>query len=360
MIHSLDEKHYARALPILDGVEHALALNAVLEGTCPGEVHVDNPDAPRAVFASTPEGHYVVGDSMNEEFRASLQEFITSTVLPDGQAAGWWYFSLHYWPNGWRDALRAMFDPAHVVEESQKFYRLQRPSVDWREGMPSDCHMEHIDEPLLGRAELANVEKLQRWARSNFGSVEGFVKNGFGSCLVKDDDIVSWCMSDCVSGHRCEIGIHTDHRHRRRGLATLTTAATIEHCLSRGLTHVGWHCHTYNRPSAATAEKVGFQYVLDHRMYRVWFNEVDPLLVNGNIRLMRGEFARAAELYDRALCMAERAGPDPAGSRLLRDPRDAARHRYQAACAWALAGDERAARTSLGNAIDASCRQGAY
>jgi hypothetical protein len=75
--------------------------------------------------------------------------------------------------------------------------------------------------------------------------------------MICGDAIVA-CLSDCVSGERCEIGINTDERHRRRGLAALTVAATVNHCLDNGLGLIGWHCLANNTGSRRTAEKVGF------------------------------------------------------------------------------------------------------
>ena len=86
-----------------------------------------------------------------------------------------------------------------------------------------------------------------------------------------------------VSGDRCEIGIHTDERYRRQGFAALTAAAMVQYCLSDGMTHIGWHCHTHNQASAATAEKVGFEHVLDHPLWQVRFREVDSPLVNDGL-----------------------------------------------------------------------------
>lgn len=66
-----------------------------------------------------------------------------------------------------------------------------------------------------------------------------------------------WSIADCVSDDDCEFGIHTHLGYRRRGLAKLATAATVNYCLSRGFTSVGWCCDEYNFGSRRVAEKVG-------------------------------------------------------------------------------------------------------
>ena len=357
MIHRLELSQYERALPVVANVDHALAATAVLEGTCPGQVYVDDVGNPRTVFAVTPEGHWLVGDDSNSKFNTSLEELLANTILPEGVAAGWWYFTLLFWPETWVDKLDGVFESRHIVKDSQKFYTLRRPKADTRAEVPAGFEMARVDGDVLARTDLENVDKVVRWANGNFGSVEAFLRTGFGFCTLHGSDIMSWCMADCVSRDRCEIGIHTDERYRRQGLATLTAAATVDYCLANGVPHIGWHCHSHNRPSAATAEKIGFEHVLDHPLWRVWFNEVDPPLVNGNLAFMGGRFEEAAQCYERALRF---AASGVSRSHLLAGGRDIERYQYQAACARSLAGDRNSALAHLNAAIDASIRQGGY
>ena len=282
MIHRLEQSQYERALPALANVDHALAATAVLEGTCPGDVYVDDVDSPRTVFASTPEGHWLVGDDGSREFTAALEHLLNKTILPEGEAAGWRYVTLIFWPEAWADPLDGMLDPRCVVKDSQRFYALRQLRIEWRVGVLAGYEVVRVDEDLLARTDLRNVDRISRWAKGNFGSLDAFLRTGFGFCTLHGDDIASWCMADCVCGDRCEIGIHTDERYRQRGLATLTAAATVDYCLSNGLTQIGWHCHTSNRPSAATAEKVGFEHILDHPLWLVRLGETAPPPANGD------------------------------------------------------------------------------
>ena len=360
MICKLKESEYERARPVIEGVDHALAVDAVIDGTCPGSVYVDDVDTPRTLFAETPEGHYLVGYEENEAFNRSLQELIVDEILPKGEKEGWWYLLVHYFPNSWEETLDAMFGGRPVVKDYQEFYAFRERRIDWRENVPSGFCMTRVDRELLERTDLTNINRINGWAEGNFGSIEGFVTTGFGFCLLHGDEIVSWCMADCVSGDRSEVGIHTDERYRRRGFATLTLAAAVDHCLSNGLTHIGWHCWSSNSPSAATARKVGFEKVLDHHAFHIWFNEIDSHLVNGNIAFMREEFGEAAAWYEKAFRIVE-ARRDATDSHLLVDREDPVRYYYQAASAWALAGERESALRNVTRALDrSSLRQGAF
>jgi RimJ/RimL family protein N-acetyltransferase len=207
-----------------------------------------------------------------------------------------------------------------------------------------------VDAELLGQDALANIGDLREWAEENFGSRDAFLERGFGRCVVAGDTIASWCLSDCVSGHRCEIGIQTDAKYRRRGLATCAVAATVEHCLTQGLTEIGWHCASANTPSLATALAVGFEKVgeLPYVMAAVY--APDGSLVHANQCLVRGEYREAADWYEKAFAALD--GEGDSKSRVIRDRAARARYHYRAACACAMAGDSEAARNELEQAFN--------
>ena len=62
---------------------------------------------------------------------------------------------------------------------------------------------------------------------------------------------------DAVVERVGDAGLYTAARHRRRGLATITTAAAIEHGLAHGLAVVNWTCAEDNIGSIKIAERVG-------------------------------------------------------------------------------------------------------
>ena len=54
-------------------------------------------------------------------------------------------------------------------------------------------------------------------------SVEDFLAHSFGLCPVHSNEVAGWCMAEYNVGDRCEIGIATTEKHRRKGIARLTT-----------------------------------------------------------------------------------------------------------------------------------------
>ena len=259
--------------PLLCGMEHNLIMAAVVEGTSPGRIWADHADSPRTVLMSTPEGHFVAGECPAGAAARSLRELIQGDILPRGRKAGWEHFCLHYPRSGWDEAIVGVLDGVPGVWDYQQYFVLKELQLDWREGLPEGPAMTRVDERLLGERDLGNIDRLRGWARGSFGSIAGFQEHGFGFCIVHRDEIVSWCMSDCVSAPRCEVGVHTDERYRRQSLAKRAVAAAMEHCLETGLTHIGWHCWSANAASAATARAAGFEKVLNLPGVNVYLTE---------------------------------------------------------------------------------------
>lgn len=353
MIHQLDPSEYHRALPVVEGIEHLLYVHAIIAGVTPGAIYVDDPVNPQRLLVSSPDGHFLVGDENDAAFNDALAEMIKGKIIPAGRAAGWARFNLQYHPNGWEEKLDAVFADTVVVKDYQHFYRFRRPRVDWRERLPAGLQLRRVDADLLQQDHRDNVARLRDHAEDSFGSVEAFLEHGFGFCILQGDDIASWCLCDCAIGSRCEIGIHTDPKYRRRGLATAAAAGAVEYCLSRGFTHIGWHCWSSNHPSAATAERVGFEQVMQHHGIFVWLNPVDGHLANGNLALMRNEFKKAAESYEKAFALRAAQAPDVRKPYLLANRAAEATYYDRAACAWALAGERDAALRNLERALDA-------
>lgn len=193
--------------------------------------------------------------------------------------------------------------------------------------MPPDFEMTQVDSQFLARQDLVNLddvrERITAWA--------DFARDGFGFCLVHGNTIVSQCLADCVSGDACELGIATRRDYRRRGLASLTVAATVEHCLAHQLTKIGWHCWANNRGSQRTAEKVGFEVVSEYPHYD------NGAVAENPDDLTSAEWHAQAEFFERSFEILNQHG---------------ARMAWHAAQARVLAGEHAQALTLLHRAVD--------
>ncbi len=73
MTHRLKRDESDNVIPLQDEIEHALIVKAVAEGTAPGWIVDHDPNLPRTLFASSPEGNYLLGESRNETFNEALE-----------------------------------------------------------------------------------------------------------------------------------------------------------------------------------------------------------------------------------------------------------------------------------------------
>jgi RimJ/RimL family protein N-acetyltransferase len=87
-----------------------------------------------------------------------------------------------------------------------------------------------------------------------------FMEQGIAVGAFDRDRLVAWAITDRVSGKRSELGVYVHPGFRRRGLATLTTAAAVEICLHCGMQQIGWHCGSDHVASRRIAEAVGFTF----------------------------------------------------------------------------------------------------
>ena len=154
-------------------------------------------------------------------------------------------------------------------------------------------------------------------------------------------------------------------RYRRRGLATLAVRATLEQCLARGYTEIGWHCWSNNRASAATALRAGFRQTVEHPVYHAWYNAIDNELVQAKMYLdgpagntmQPVDYAAVAEAYRQAFALIA-ADPALAARTKIWSRQPWRPYFYQSAARAHLhLGDMHAARRYLDQAIEAGMPQ---
>jgi RimJ/RimL family protein N-acetyltransferase len=248
MIFELRLEEYPRIWPIVKELaEYNLFIKTVIEGFTPGRVLVDDVTDPRTTYMDTPEGSFVAGDPGNAEFNSSLRE--KTPYLID--------LSVH--PDSWERKVWEIIKNKAVRRHIYRYYTFEeRRMGDWCSRIPPGYEFRRVDAKTL-ESGLKNIEEVSHCIENTWYSPEEFLEKGFCFIIVHGDTIVSRCNSDCVSGDRCELGIWTASDYRGRGFATLVAAGAVDHCLSQGISRIGWHCIDTNKGSIRVAEKIGFR-----------------------------------------------------------------------------------------------------
>jgi RimJ/RimL family protein N-acetyltransferase len=256
MIFELRLEEYSRIWPIFrELAEYNLFIKTVIKGFTPGRVLVDDAVDPQTAYMDTPEGSFVAGDPENAGFNSALRE--ETPYLID----------LSVNPDSWESKVGEIVRNKGVRRHLYRYYTFEeRKMGDWSSRIPPNYEFRRVNAEILNSG-LKNLDEVSHGIEKNWYSTEEFLEKGFYFIIVHGDAIVSRCNSDCVSGNRCELGVWTAPAYRGRGLATLVAAGTVDYCLSRGISRIGWHCIDTNIGSIRVAEKVGFRRTRDYQSF---------------------------------------------------------------------------------------------
>ncbi|UCF58514.1 MAG: GNAT family N-acetyltransferase [Candidatus Bathyarchaeota archaeon] len=351
MVFRLRENDYTKVRPLFHELEYNLITSAVIERTSPGRIYVDYFTDPRTAFMCTAEGYYLAGYENNNEFNTSLSKLIFEKIFAgDTIRKDETDITMGFHPDSWKDKMPIIFPGRIPLTTARRHYICTELKVDhWRDHVPKGFQVRRIDEKLLRVPHLEIPEHVTGWMKTNWGSVSGFMKKGFGFCTLHDKRIVSWSVADCVSGNACEIGIHTRKDYRRQGLATLTAAAAVDYSLSSGFRQVGWHCDEYNLGSIGVAEKVGFKLERKYIQYYACVNEAHHLEETAQAHFRAKRYKEAIESYEKFFATPQKELPKWFRNVL---PQELGVHYFRVAYAKAAIGEHNGALKYLEKAVD--------
>jgi RimJ/RimL family protein N-acetyltransferase len=153
-------------------------------------------------------------------------------------------------------------EPVHSLSRLE-FYDLDPFSqvlVKFRNQLEIGFTLRSIDRELLERC--AWREDMEFFS----GSLENFLQNDLGICLMRTDEIIVEAYASALGAPYAEIGAITHEPYRGRGYATLTVAYLVEILAQLGY-QCYWSCDFDNPASACVARKLGFGI---ERPYEIW------------------------------------------------------------------------------------------
>lgn len=162
--------------------------------------------------------------------------------------------------DGWKESLEKVYKDSIVKFQRYAFKKnpehLDKNHIKTFLGkLPEGYELKKIDENLANNPSL---QKLSEDFTDQFDSIDDYVNRGLGFCILHQGQVVCGASSYSIYDGGIEIEIDTHPEHRRKGLATVASAALILWCLENGI-YPSWDAA--NLTSVALAEKLG--YVLD-------------------------------------------------------------------------------------------------
>jgi GNAT superfamily N-acetyltransferase len=272
-MYELKVADYDRARAAFQGMEHHLAVQAILEGSVPARIFVDHPMRPRAAFTWRKQRYYLAGATDNQAFNQALERLVVEVIDRQRLASGAGLWVLYYEPEAWELQLVGMLGEYAPMRAERQYYQCRAMQNEWPSLLPGGFEVQLVDRALLERECLANLEGLLNEMASERESTKDFLDKSFGVCVLRGEEIVGWCLSEYNSAGRCEVGIEVLKPYRRRGLGRAMTGALVEHALSEGVSHIGWHCYAGNAASRATARRAGFRRVQDYAVLLIRLQE---------------------------------------------------------------------------------------
>ena len=282
----LQLEEFERVRELFTEVEYNLNCMAVISGINPGRIWVDSKEKPTCGFlVDNVWAYFLAGDPNNKEFNKAIgmilkDELFSQAEKKEGINQGEWV--MYFEDKEWFDKIENEFAIKDPMVLSRYYYVFEKLLVpNWRTEIPEGFVMREIDASLLKEEEIENINEMKWWMKTNYESTEKFLEKGLGVCLIeeKTKTLASWCLSDWSVENKIEIGIVTAHNYRRRGFATLCTAAMVELCQEKNY-QIGWHCGQENEGSWRTAEKVGFVRKKSYIAANGFYKEKDNLTYN--------------------------------------------------------------------------------
>ena len=275
MAFELRPNELKKARSAFHSVRYDLAVESILRGLTTARVFVDSAESPRWALTCFKGKVGLGGEPDNPACGRIANRLLREAFLPELASRGWSTFRLHCNINNWRDQIDLVLKNMTWTEAQRQYWDLHA-SGSTRDLTTPDCLELHpINAALLSRSDLKNLRAVTEEMRSERVSIEDFLQKSFGYCALCGTEIVGWCMSEYNVDNRCELGIATVERYRRRGIATVTGTAVISHAVSRGITDIGWHCWADNEASIRTAQRPGFRKERDYTVHLVNIGSTD-------------------------------------------------------------------------------------
>jgi tetratricopeptide (TPR) repeat protein len=285
---------------LFEPLDYNLSIGSILAGLTPANIFADHPEKPSISLIAYKYHLYLSGSPHNMESIQPLKQLITEIIIPDTTKADLEVIFLQTSSSAWHPFMDDILTGLYPVARQRTYLECTHLHQDWRQLLSDEFTLRTVDHDLLSQSHLGNLDYLKDELCSERPTIDDFLEKSFGFCVLKGDQLASWCLSEYNTGDRCEVGVATVDAFQRQGLATVTTLALIEHSLYLGYRRIGWHSWTNNIPSVALALRTGFKEVHQYSVYLCVLNLAIQFALHGDDH-------RAVKAYPEALTWYEKA-----------------------------------------------------
>ena len=222
-----------------------------------GKIYVTDLEKPKSALAFVGCFAFYAGVPDKELVRHKLDGFVIMT--PQNEK--------------WANCIEECFPDAkkisrYAIKKDTKFDKdLLHKLMD---KLPKGYELKDIDGNIY---DMCLSDPVTRDFVSAFESKEKYLDIGRGVVVIKSGRIVAGASSFARYNEGIEIEVDTAEEERRKGLATVASAALILRCLDEGL-YPSWDAQNMN--SVHLAEKLGYEFDYEYTVYEVSGDEISP------------------------------------------------------------------------------------
>jgi RimJ/RimL family protein N-acetyltransferase len=257
VIFKLDENDFEKMLPLYLNKEVIFPLIlSVIQKKQRGWVFVNNPVEPVSAIIVTKSGFMqLVGTENDKGFESDVFEFFK---LPNPDLPT---YLLWYLPSFQAQKKLDEYIPQYVRRRERVRFVFKNQIENLVQCRPG-FSVRFLERDLIQKVEHFNLDIGSRF----WSSIDDFLENGIGACVIKDDEIVSLCYSACIVNNLAEVDVVTQEEYRGMGLAVIAAQNFMSECVRRGITPT-WDCFVNNVPSMRLAILLGYTKTVAYPFY---------------------------------------------------------------------------------------------
>lgn len=242
MIVKWADEDRSKVRPLFDSHTRARALILPALDQGRGNVWSNSIEAPTVARLQLVMINAVAGDSTNPD-AVELIQMIEPMQLVFGPDDEWTQIIKEQWGDRLGIQQRALFSSESLDLDHLRHLRDQ---------LPEGYKLERMDLETIKRVDKRQAMHIPTF----FGSSEDFFKEGIAYCIKFEEKVV--CMASTFTPFTDEFEIQVDTSdpdHRRKGLATVASAALMVHALEKGIVP---YWDAANEASINLALKLGY------------------------------------------------------------------------------------------------------
>lgn len=260
----LPENRYNKVKNIFKKLSFNLAVRSIIDKNTRGQIYVDKTDEPETALIWNEMTELFVSGKISDEVIKKITNLINQKIIHEANERYIPGFNIYYPSIEWKNKLDNIFIKNKVRKIKREYYEFNNEIYDWEKRKDDNLDLREINCDLLN-SNYKNIEKLNGWVKSFWINGKAFEEKGTGYCLLKNDQIVSWCFSVYVKDKDYELAVATVKENQKKGYAKLVAARTVSRCIEENL-NPQWHCNSQNTPSKKIAKDIGFKNIRDYEI----------------------------------------------------------------------------------------------